>query len=147
MLTVLIVDDDADLLEAVSDSVDSEGWTVLAAASRSAALELARSNHVDVVLADLSLADGEGRALEKAFRALGPAGTAPFVFMTGSPQRSPEPDGSTVLTKPFSVRELVVALEDAMSGHRTARRGPRLSERPPSASEMDRIPLRTNAGS
>jgi DNA-binding response OmpR family regulator len=141
MLTVLIADDDANLLEAVSDSVDSEGWTVLAAASHPAALQPARSNHVDLVLADVWLADGQGRALEKAFRALGPAGAAPFVFMTASPQRSRELGGSTVLTKPFSVREVVGALEDAIRGHRTARRGPRSSDRPPSGSERDRTPL------
>jgi DNA-binding response OmpR family regulator len=114
MPAVLIVDDDADLLVALSDAVDNEGWTVLAASSGAAALDLAQSNRIDVVLADLSLADGAGRALEKAFRALGPAGTPPLVFMTGSSLNGRQVDGWTVLTKPFDVRELMAVLEAAV---------------------------------
>ena len=79
----------------------------------------------DHKVADLSLADGEGQALEEGLRALGPGGALPFVFMTGSPIQRRALGGSTVVIKPFDVHEVTTALEDALRPHRFVRRGAR----------------------
>jgi len=116
MSVVLIVEDDADLLAAISDGLVDEGWTVLGAGSVGEALELTRTRQVDVVLSDLRLADGDGQEIFRACQA--GAGGQPVVFMTGLPLPERDLDGSTVLTKPFDLAQAAIALRRVLSQHR-----------------------------
>ena len=134
MSVVLIVEDDPDLLGAISDGLAEDGWTVLGAGSMARALELARTHQMDVVLSDLRLADGDGQALEHALRA--GAVTVPVVFMTGLSLRGRDLGASTVIVKPFDMAEAAAALRRALSERRWAsRRPPRPADRPVSAVE------------
>jgi len=51
--TVLIVDDEATLTEAVGDHFAAEGFEALTASSAEAALDLMRTRHVDVIVTDM----------------------------------------------------------------------------------------------
>ena len=110
MSVVLIVENDADLLGALSEGLADQGWTVLGATSVRGALEVAQTRHVDVVLSDLGLADGDGEALAGTLGA-----TLPLVFMTGSSLRGRELHGLSVVTKPFDVPEVAAILAQALS--------------------------------
>jgi hypothetical protein len=68
MPTVLVADDDLDLLPILSEALTEEGWTVLSAASGVSALAVARSSPIDVILADVVMEDMSGPALEAAFK-------------------------------------------------------------------------------
>jgi len=65
MAVVLVVDDEPDLLVALGDALDDEGWQVLVADSAATALGMARSNRVDIVLCDLLLHGEDGRELKR----------------------------------------------------------------------------------
>jgi len=119
MAVVLVVDDEPDLLVALGDALSDEGWQVLVADSAARALEVARSNSVDVVLCDLLLHGEDGRELRKEFSGDDTLGRVPFVFMTasireGSQLRDP------VIEKPFTVAALVEVLEREIPGRRVA---------------------------
>jgi CheY-like chemotaxis protein len=111
MAVVLVVDDDADLLPILSDALTDLGWTVLAAASAPLALTTARSHHIDVVLADVVMPDGDGRALEAAFRREPRLGLVPFVFMTAAFGEAREMQDARVLMKPFTIDDVTAMLK------------------------------------
>lgn len=126
MSVVLLVEDDAELLAAISDGLVAEGWKVLAATSVSQALELSAGHAIDIVLSDMGLADGDGEALRRPFIAAG----LPVVLMTGSSLRERETGPSSILIKPFDTVDAAAFLERALSKHRrNARRSPRAADR------------------
>ena len=55
MATILVVDDEANLVDLVRGYLEREGYTVLAAADGLAALDLARAERPDLVILDLML--------------------------------------------------------------------------------------------
>jgi DNA-binding response OmpR family regulator len=108
-LRVLIVDDAAEILDAVGGLLRAEGVEVVAAARGSAALDALREIAFDVVLMDLGLPDIPGEVLIREVLAV----TSPrprVVAITGFPetrQESAKAAGAdVVLVKPFDWREL-----------------------------------------
>jgi len=110
MAVVLVVDDEPDLLVALGDALDDEGWQVLVADSAATALGMARSNRVDIVLCDLLLHGEDGRELKREFAVDRALGTVPFVFMTASIREGSQLT-DPVIEKPFTVAALVEVLE------------------------------------
>lgn len=83
-LVVLMVDDTEANLSFKLSLLEPAGYTVLTAGGGDEALALARSRHVDIILADVVMARGSGFELLAAVRA-DPALTAlPFVFLTAT---------------------------------------------------------------
>jgi DNA-binding response OmpR family regulator len=114
MPVVLVVDDDGDLLDILPDILSADGWKVLAAPSASAALEVARSKRVDVVLTDLVMPDMDGQALEGAFRADPLLRSIPFVFMTAAVRQGAELAAARRLVKPFGIDDVVAMLRSCL---------------------------------
>ena len=110
MPIVLVVEDDSDLLPILTEALAAEGWMVLCAASAAGALQIARSRHVDVVLTDVRMPDGDGLDLESTFKAIPMLSCIPFVLMTGSPPDMIELRGRSVLFKPFGISDASAAL-------------------------------------
>jgi two-component system phosphate regulon response regulator PhoB len=129
MSAVLIVEDDPDLLGAVSEGLEAEGWTVLQARSVGEALELTRMHAVDIVLSDLGLADGDGEMLRRALGRDPSTFDVPLVIMTASSVRGRDLDPSTVIRKPFDAVDASAALERALSRQRAGQRPHRRPER------------------
>jgi len=86
--TILFVDDDATLCEAVVSTLETGGYRVLAASDGQAALELYRAHRseIDVIVSDVLMAKLDGRGLYDAVRQQDP--TVPFVFSTGEGVRA-----------------------------------------------------------
>ncbi|MBI5572239.1 MAG: response regulator [Desulfomonile tiedjei] len=61
--SVLVVDDDGDLTDNLTDILEAEGYEVFSAASSSQAVRAAREVRPWVALVDLKLPDGSGTAL------------------------------------------------------------------------------------
>ncbi|TAK75131.1 MAG: response regulator transcription factor [Dehalococcoidia bacterium] len=108
MSTVLVVEDDAAIREAVAYNLGLDGHEVLTAADGAAGLELARSQHPDAVILDVMLPRMSGLDVCRILRAETPV---PILMMTA---RDTEPDrvqgleigADDYVTKPFSMREL-----------------------------------------
>lgn len=116
-ITVLLLEDDPDVLEATTMVLEDEGFRVLAAESLDAALELARGVRRCVILLDLSL-DGDALSFVKDLHALPHWDGQVLVFSAGDrlEERAREIGADGAVPKPFDVDRLVQELRN-----RTAR--------------------------
>ena len=130
MTTVLVVEDDPGILEAVAYSLGRDGYEVLTAADGMAGLDLARERKPDAVVLDVMLPRMSGLDVCRILRAETPL---PILLLTARDSEADRVQGLELgaddyLTKPFSMRELrarVASLirRDALSraaGPRTA---------------------------
>jgi DNA-binding response OmpR family regulator len=106
--TVLVVDDEEAIAEAVRARLASEGYRVLVAADGPSAIELAEAEHPDLVVLDLMLPGMDG--LEVCAR-IQRDRWVPVLMLTARTEESDKVAGLAVgaddyLTKPFSLREL-----------------------------------------
>jgi CheY-like chemotaxis protein len=114
MPTVLVVDDNSDIVRAVSEALTEEGWDVVATLSAKEATPAARSHKIDVVLCDVLLGDGTvGPDLRETF-VRGGLGQIPFVFVTASTREAARLEGELVLPKPFAISAVVGILDSAL---------------------------------
>lgn len=80
-VSILIVDDDSDLLETLCDYYKSLGAVVYGALNGQDALKIIQSEQVDLILSDLQMPVMDGAALLEAV--LEKNLKIPFVFITG----------------------------------------------------------------
>lgn len=124
MSTVLVVDDDLDLLAAMAEALTEEGWGMVAAPSAQEAMRAVREREIDIVLCDVFLSEGgDGRALKEALARDGRACRLPFVFMTASVPQVWNADGERILCKPFRIPDLVEFLRGALDARAQASSG------------------------
>ncbi|MDP6633365.1 MAG: response regulator [Phycisphaerae bacterium] len=79
---VLVVDDEADMIELLQDALASEGFSIETAGSGSEAIKLARANPPDIVVTDLMLGDCTGLDVIDSLRA-NIAGDTSAIVITG----------------------------------------------------------------
>ncbi len=108
--TLLIVEDDTDLREALRDILEQSGHRVLEAANGHAALERIRSEAPDMVISDVQMEGMDGHALLRHVKRLQP--DLPVVLITafGSVEKAVEAmrEGAVdYLVKPFEAEVLV----------------------------------------
>jgi DNA-binding response OmpR family regulator len=108
--TVLVVDDEEAIAEAVRARLESEGYRVLVAFDGPQALETAGSEHPDLVVLDLMLPGMDGL---EVCRELQRERWIPVLMLTAKTEEADKVAGFAVgaddyLTKPFSLRELAV---------------------------------------
>jgi DNA-binding response OmpR family regulator len=108
--TVLVVDDEEAIAEAVRARLESEGYRVLVAGDGPQALEEANREHPDLVVLDLMLPGMDG--LEVCAE-LQRERWVPVLMLTARTEEADKVAGFAVgaddyLTKPFSLRELAV---------------------------------------
>jgi len=112
--TVLIVDDEANLLSALERTLRRENYTVLTASEPSEALALLRQHPVDVVVSDNLMPNMSGLDFLKEVRALHPEVVR--IMLTGhadvatAVEAINEGEIFRFLTKPWEDAELKVAL-------------------------------------
>jgi DNA-binding response OmpR family regulator len=113
MTTVLVVDDEPNLVDLVRGYLEREGYTVLSAADGPAALDLARTAQPDLVVLDLLLPGLDGVEVCRRLRRFS---DAYVVMLTARAEEVDTLVGLAVgaddyLTKPFSPRELVARVK------------------------------------
>ena len=108
--TVLVVDDEETIAEAVQARLESEGYRVLVAGDGGQAIETAARERPDLVVLDLMLPGMDGL---EVCRQLQRDRWVPVLMLTARTEEADKVAGFAVgaddyLTKPFSLRELVV---------------------------------------
>src|SRR5580765_5372658 len=108
--TILVVDDEAAVSEAVRARLSNEGFRVVLAADGPQALELAEAEQPDLVVLDLMLPGMDGL---EVCRRLQSRRWVPVLMLTARTEEADKVAGFAVgaddyLTKPFSLRELTV---------------------------------------
>ena len=107
---VLVVDDEASIVDAVATTLRYEGFDVAEAVSGRAALAAAQETPPDLIVLDVMLPDLDGLEVTRRLRADGIK--VPVLFLTAREAVEDKVAGLTVggddyVTKPFSLAELV----------------------------------------
>jgi CheY-like chemotaxis protein len=120
-LTVLVVDDEADLREVIRRLLQRQGFTVLATGNAAEALAACREHPgpIDVLLTDLGMPVTPGPELARQAAALRPG--LRVVYVSGTSRDNAVAQGliagdDAMLQKPFSAHTLTAAVRDAMAG-------------------------------
>lgn len=114
---VLVVDDDASILDTVSSILVAEGFQVMAANGGEEALTLVRSWHPTLVLLDMRMPVIDGWAVARSLHEAG--SKVPIVVMTAaeSARRWADEIGAAGhLAKPFGLDELIECVERYQDG-------------------------------
>ncbi len=116
--TLLVVDDDRVLCQAVQAALRSESMQVLAAHTGAEALRACSEGAVDVVVLDQKLPDAEGHSLCEAI--LEANETTRVVFVTGFPSfdhalQALKAGAHDYLCKPFELEELALVVERCLT--------------------------------
>ena len=111
--TVLVVEDEDAIAEAVRARLVSEGYTVLLAADGPDAIRSHAEHHPDLVVLDLMLPGMDGLEVCKQIQR---DGWTPVLMLTARAEEADKVAGFAVgaddyLTKPFSLRELAVRVQ------------------------------------
>lgn len=115
-MRILLVEDDAAIVSALSSLLRSEGYDVASCAGQNEALALAEQG-CDLALLDVSLAQGNGFATCAGLRAANPE--LPVIFLTASDDECSTVTGLDLgavdyVAKPFRPRELLARVKAAL---------------------------------
>jgi two-component system cell cycle sensor histidine kinase/response regulator CckA len=117
--TILAVDDEADLLEAVRRVLTRRGHTVLTAGGPDEAIDVCRHypGRIDLLLTDVRMPGGSGTDLADQAVRLRP--DLAVLYMSGLYDTADAKPGSprNVVAKPFTPTSLTEAVDTAMSAH------------------------------
>ncbi len=113
---VLVIDDEADLIELVRYNLSKEGFEVSAAMDGESGLAAARRGAPDVVVIDLMLPGIDGLEVCRALRADDRTAHIPVIMLTAKDTESDRVVGLEIgaddyMTKPFSPRELAARIK------------------------------------
>ena len=106
---VLVVDDDPDILDAVCEILEGEGYRVARARNGREALDSVEQEAPAVILLDLMMPVMDGSAFAQALRGRPRHRAIPFVLLTaaGSQQKATALGASGYLAKPFEIEMLL----------------------------------------
>lgn len=109
---ILVVDDEAEIVELLRDVLTAEGYVVDAAPDADASLQLIRENIYDLALLDFNLPDMNGVMLHHQIRQMDAELASRTIFMSGLLQS----DGNLgyymsqsggFIAKPFDIRDVL----------------------------------------
>ncbi len=116
--TIMVVEDDWDLREALSDTLELAGFRVVPACSAEEALEQLGERAVDMMVSDVNMGEMDGHELLQRVRVLHPALPVLLITAYGSISKSVEAmrNGAVdYLVKPFDPQTLVDAVRQYVS--------------------------------
>lgn len=116
MIKILLVEDDKSIVSNLTEFLNSEGYSVKAASGQVTALEMLEKERFDLVLLDISLADGNGFAVCSAIKT---NYNMPVIFLTASGDEYSTVTGFELgaddyIAKPFRPRELVTRIKNIL---------------------------------
>jgi two-component system chemotaxis response regulator CheY len=114
--TVLVVEDEPDLLLLACRMLEELGYAVIEAPGGEEALELAENQEVDAILLDLRMPGMDGWAVLDQLRATGMISRLPVIVLSAhadpaAVKRSAELGAKGYVKKPYRVADLTRALE------------------------------------
>jgi DNA-binding response OmpR family regulator len=114
---ILVVDDEPDVIELVSFNLTGSGFEVVSAENGLRALQKVRQSPPDLIVLDLMMPELDGMEVCKILRRDPATATIPILMLTakaGEVDRilGLEMGADDYLTKPFSIRELVLRVKN-----------------------------------
>lgn len=113
MSNILIIEDDENLAEALSDFLQESGYETSYASSLSQTMKLLRTSDINLIILDVHLGSENGYALCREIRT---TYDIPVLFLTGCSSESEiiqgfSSGGDDYVTKPFRIRELLARVQ------------------------------------
>jgi len=126
--TILVVDDEKDILELVSYNLQKEGFHIETSQNGEDALEKIRSDRFDLLILDLMLPGIQGVELCKVLKSDDETASIPIIMLTAKSEELDkvlglEMGADDYITKPFSPRELVARVNAVL--RRTGEKPPK----------------------
>ncbi|HET8842946.1 MAG TPA: response regulator transcription factor [Ktedonobacteraceae bacterium] len=120
--TILLVDDEAEIVQFVRDALEDEGFSVLTALDGQQALIIARQRHPDLLILDITMPYLDGFAVCSMLRE---ELDIPILLLSARQSDADKVRGlglgaDDYITKPFSMKELIARIEAHL---RRVRRG------------------------
>ncbi|MBI4367990.1 MAG: response regulator [Candidatus Omnitrophica bacterium] len=114
--TILVVEDEKNIVELVKYNLEQEGYRVLTASKGDIGLDLARKQKPALILLDLMLPEIDGIEICKILKQDDQTSAIPIVMLTAKSQEADKVLGLELgaddyITKPFSPRELVARVK------------------------------------
>lgn len=122
MKTILVIEDEAEILDNISDLLEGEGYRVVCATTGREGLEEARRREPDLVVCDVMMPEMDGHDVLQEMRSNPTLATIPFIFLTARTTPQDVRTGMNLgaddyLTKPFRATELLDAVASRLSRH------------------------------
>jgi len=116
MKTILVIEDERDLLELIAFNLEREGYRVITALDGTAGLESARAVSPDLIILDLMLPGIMGTEICKILKKSEKTSTIPVIMLTAKGEEIDRVVGFEVgaddyVVKPFSNRELMLRIK------------------------------------
>jgi DNA-binding response OmpR family regulator len=117
MTTILVVDDEPELVSFVRRALEAEGYTVLTAAGGAEGLRLALTRKPDLMVLDLRMPEVDGEAVMAGVLARSPATRVLVLSAVADVEariRCLEQGAVDILSKPFAIQELLVRVRSRL---------------------------------
>nr|MBL0717287.1 response regulator [Desulfobacterales bacterium] len=117
MKTILIVDDDKNILKVIKMKLESEGFQVASALKAQIALQIAKDEVIDLALLDLKLNGKNGIELMEEIHQINPE--LPVIILTAygainTAVEAMRKGAYSYLTKPFDDNDLLLQIEQCL---------------------------------
>jgi phosphate regulon transcriptional regulator PhoB len=114
--TILVIDDEKDLIELVRYNLEKDGFDVIAATDGQSGLEVVKKHRPDLVVLDLMMPGMDGLQICKQLRSDPRMGRIPVIMLTAKATEADrivglELGADDYITKPFSPREVVARVK------------------------------------
>ncbi len=118
-MTILVVDDEEDIVDLISFNLEREGYQVICAGTGEEALELLKTKRPDLVILDLMLPGMQGLEACRHIRGTPAYSDLPILILSAKGTEADrvlglEMGADDYITKPFSVRELILRVRLAL---------------------------------
>lgn len=135
MKTILVVDDEAKIVQIARDYLEHAGFSVLTAGDGAAAINIALSKQPDLIVLDIGLPAMDGLDVTRAVRKYG---DTPIIMLTARGEESDKLVGLELgaddyIVKPFSPKELVARVRAVL------RRAEARRDAPPRSGEAPQV--------
>jgi two-component system phosphate regulon response regulator PhoB len=114
--TILIVDDEKDVIEFVRYNLEKDGYDTIAATDGQTALDIAQRHKLDLIILDVMMPGIDGLEVCRRLRADGRTARVPLIMLTAKATEADrvvglEMGADDYVTKPFAPRELVARVK------------------------------------
>lgn len=118
MKTILVVDDDRNILEALSAMLSFSGFEVETCMDEQALTKITKKNLPDIILLDVFLSGNDGRLICRKFKTSNRTKDIPIIMISAHPdiKKSVQEVGADdFIAKPFDMQDLLKKIDHCLS--------------------------------
>jgi len=116
---ILIVDDERDIVKALTIRLQRAGYEVVTAFDGAQGIFMAHKENPDLIILDIRMPAGNGFSIAEKLKESKDTVAVPVIFLTGSPEKDSEQKAMALgarfyVKKPYDPEELLDAIERAL---------------------------------